>query len=189
MDHLFTDPHFAHPNLVTRGNRPEGYEELIKADWTSGKVQQDDRVYCLGDVCMKHPVESHATYVEPMPGYKILIRGNHDNKKDAWYLEHGWQEVHHLLLLTMPVNGRHTRVLLSHFPQVDDNKFDLNIHGHFHNDLHRAMMPEMLAIRSPKHRLLALECVDYKLISLLDFAEGRVEQPGLPVIPEGVCQN
>ncbi len=81
----------------------------------------------------------------------------------------------------MFVNGRHTRVLFSHFPQPDTNAFDLNPHGHFHDDLHRANTPDMIAIRSPKHRLLALECVGYKLVTLLDFLEGRVEQKGLPV--------
>jgi calcineurin-like phosphoesterase family protein len=176
---LFTDPHFKHPNLVLKGNRPEGYEELIQTDWVS-KVLPQDRVFCLGDVCMKSQSESHTKYVVPMPGYKILIKGNHDNQKDSWYLAHGWDEVHDSLRLAMTVNGRHTRVLLSHFPQEDDGSFDINPHGHFHDDLHRTMKPEMIAIRSPKHRLLAMEAVDYKFVRLIDFLEGRVEQKGLP---------
>jgi calcineurin-like phosphoesterase family protein len=172
---VFTDPHFNHPKLVERGNRPLGYEGLVQASWIE-LVQPTDFVYCLGDVCMKKPGDSHDQYVRPMPGRKILIRGNHDDQSDTWYLAHGWDEVYDTLL----VEHHSRRVLLSHIPKPDNNSYDINVHGHFHNDAHRANSPEMLAIKSPKHRLLALECVDYKLIPFPDFIEGRIEQKGLP---------
>ena len=177
--HLFTDPHFNHPRLVEKGLRTAGYEELVAESWRT-RVQPQDRVYCLGDVCMKAEASAHDKFVKPMPGYKILIRGNHDKQRDTWYLSHGWDEVHDSLLLTTTVNGRHTRVLLSHAPTPDEgNKWDINVHGHFHNDAHRANEPANLAIYTTKHRLLALECVGYELISFVDFLEGRIEQRGL----------
>jgi len=171
---LFTDPHFKHRKLVEWGKRPDGFEMLIKESWE--QANSDDVIYCLGDVCLGDKVKAHEEYVKPMPGYKILILGNHDKEKPQWYLEHGWDEVHHKLMLKRP-----WRVLLTHKPQVDDGSFDINIHGHFHNDSHRAKEPHYLAIKSPKHRLLALECVQYKLVSLQDFIDGKIEQPGLPV--------
>jgi len=182
MRWLLPDPHFNHPNLVLRGNRPEGYEGLITADWQA-KVQPTDVVYCLGDVCMKRAGEAHEQFVMPMPGRKVLVRGNHDKQKDAWYLNHGWDEVHETLMVQVTVTGVVKNVLLSHFPQPDVHngpRFDLNLHGHFHNDTHRMMEPGMVAIRSPKHRLLALECLNYGMTSLQDFVEGKVHQPGLP---------
>jgi calcineurin-like phosphoesterase family protein len=175
---ILVDPHYNHANLVRRGNRPEGYEERISSHWTA-KVGTDHTVYCLGDVCMGKQAESHERYVEPMPGYKILILGNHDRQKKGWYLDHGWDEVHEKLVVW--VNGR--PILLSHKPQVDDGSFSINVHGHFHNDIHRLMEPEMLAIRSPKHRLLALECVDYSPVPFVDFINGKITQDGLPQVP------
>jgi calcineurin-like phosphoesterase family protein len=177
MKWLLTDPHFNHENLVLRGNRPKGYETLIWDSWTS-LVGQGDTVYCLGDVCFKKQGESHEMYVMPMPGYKILIAGNHDRQKPQWYLDHGWNEFHPT---TLRVQHGPVRVLLSHKPQQDDGSFDVNVHGHFHNDVHRAQEPDMVAIRSPKHRLLALECVNYQLVPFGDFVDGKVVQEGLPV--------
>ena len=173
---LLTDPHFFHLKLVTKGYRPAGYEDLIRSSWLS-LVLPSDVVYCLGDVCHSRQAEAHEQYVRPMPGRKILVRGNHDKQRDEWYLSHGWDEVHDAV--TVWVNGR--PVLLSHIPQPDNGKFSINVHGHFHNDLHRASEPEMVAIRCHKHRLLALECVNYKLVKLEDFVEGKIEQPGLPI--------
>jgi calcineurin-like phosphoesterase family protein len=172
---LFTDPHYHHRMLVETGKRPEGFESLIDESWKRLVLPQD-KVYCLGDVCMGDKVKVHTEHVESMPGWKILILGNHDKQKPQWYLEHGWNEVHEKLMLKRP-----WRVLLSHKPQIDDESYDMNIHGHFHNDQHRASEPKNIAMRSPKHRLLALECVNYQLIPLQDFIDGKIEQPGLPV--------
>lgn len=174
---VFTDPHFQHKKLVEMGKRPEGFEELISTSWI--KKDPNAVIYCLGDIAFKAQAETHAQYVQSMPGYKILILGNHDNQKEAWYLSHGWNEVHMKLRLVTKVNGKHTRLLLSHIPQLDDNSFDINVHGHFHNDAHRANTPEMLAIKSKKHKLLALECVNYELIKMQDFLDGKIIQEGL----------
>jgi len=175
MEYLLSDSHYHHKMLVETGKRPDGYELLIKESWLS-QVQPDDVVYHLGDVCMGDKVKVHEEYIMPMPGYKILIRGNHDKEKDSWYLSHGWDEIHDQLRLKRP-----WRVLLTHKPQPDDGSFDLNIFGHLHNNTHR-LTPELKAMLTPKHRLLALECVQYKLIPFIDFIEGKIEQPGLPVL-------
>ena len=174
-EYIFSDPHYHHKMLVETGKRPDGFELLVAESWTT-QVQKDDIVYCLGDICLGDKVKVHEQYIKPMPGHKILIRGNHDKEKDNWYREHGWDEVHDQLRIKRP-----WRVLLSHVPQVDDGSFDINIHGHFHNNQHRASNPKWMAMRTAKHRLLALECVDYKLILLQDFIDGKIEQPGLPV--------
>lgn len=175
---VFTDPHFNHKNLITKGYRPEGYDFKIQNSWYE-KVKHEDTIICLGDVCMGKEGESHDVFIRPMPGRKILIRGNHDKQKSAWYLSHGWDEVYDELLLTGDIEGRFQRILLTHIPVANRNTFDMNIHGHFHNDAHRAMKPEMLAIRCAKHLLLAMECVDYQIVSLTDLIAGRVVQEGM----------
>ena len=177
-EHLTTDLHLNHQKLIDKGFRPDGYDKEILGDWAI-QVVPGDVVYCLGDVAMGKEGEAHGR-IKALPGYKILIRGNHDKKKDAWYLSHGWDEIHTELRMNRTVNGRHTRVILTHVPVADDNSWDLNVHGHFHNDSHRKMTEEMQAIYGNKHSLLALECVDYKMVGFQDFIEGKVVQVGLP---------
>lgn len=177
---VFTDPHFGHKNLVLWGDRPEDFEEQITRSWKL-RVGPNDTVYCLGDVCFKSQAEAHAKYIQSNPGYKILILGNHDKQKVAWYLSHGWDEVYESLMLQATVDGRHTRLLLSHVPQKYDGKWDLNVHGHFHNNFHRLKEPEIQAIYTKKHLLLSIEAVNYDFVRLDDLINGRVEQPGLPV--------
>jgi calcineurin-like phosphoesterase family protein len=180
---VFTDPHFNHHRLVEWGDRPEGFEALIDANWKL-RVGPTDVVYCLGDVCFKGQAEAHAKYIQGNPGYKILIVGNHDKQKEAWYLSHGWNEVHTELMLQAKVNGRHTRLLLTHVPVPDDGKWDMNLHGHFHNNFHRLQEAEMKAIYTKRHLLLSLEAVNYDFVKMDDLINGRVEQPGLPVLDE-----
>lgn len=177
---VFTDPHFHHKRLVEMRHRPDGYEAIIAESWQS--IPATATIYCLGDVCLGDKVKVHSMYIEAAPGYKILVRGNHDKEKESWYLSHGWDEVHDNLMRATTVNGRHTRLLMSHEPIADNGRFDINVHGHFHNDLHRARKAEVQAIYCAKHKLLALECVGYKLISFQDFLGGRIEQIGLPQV-------
>jgi calcineurin-like phosphoesterase family protein len=184
-DWIFTDPHFNHHRLVEWGDRPEGFESLIDANWKR-RVGTDDTVYCLGDVCFKGQAEAHAQYIQSNPGYKVLILGNHDKQKEAWYLSHGWNEVHTTLMLSATANGRHTRLLLSHTPQADDGKFDLNVHGHFHANLHR-LDDEVRALLTKRHMLLSLEAVNYDFVLLDDLINGRIEQPLLAQLNEGVA--
>ena len=185
-DWVFADPHFNHHRLVEWGDRPENFEAIIDANWKL-RVGPIDVVYCLGDVCFKGQAEAHTKYIQANPGYKILILGNHDRQKEAWYLSHGWSEVYTTLMLQASVNGRHTRLLLSHVPQKDDGKFDVNVHGHFHNNLHRLREPEMQALLTKRHMLLSPEAVNYDFVRLQDLIEGRVQQPLLTQLNEEVA--
>jgi calcineurin-like phosphoesterase family protein len=180
---VFTDPHFGHKNLVLWKDRPEGFESLIDAAWKL-RVESNHKVFCLGDVCFKGQAEAHTRYIQANPGYKILILGNHDKQKESWYLSHGWDEVYTTLMLQATVNGRHTRLLLSHVPQKYDGSWDLNVHGHFHNNLHRFDEPEIKAIYTKKHILLSAEAVNYDFVRLDDLINCRIEQPGLPLLNE-----
>lgn len=182
---VFTDPHFGHKNLVLWKDRPEGFEALIDASWKR-RVEAGQTVICLGDVCFKEQGATHEKYIMGNPGYKILILGNHDKQKVSWYLSHGWDEVHESLMLQANVAGRHTRLLLSHVPQKYDGSWDMNVHGHFHANFHRLKEPEIQAIYTKRHMLLSIEAVNYDFVRLNDLINGRIEQPGLTLLNEGV---
>jgi len=160
-----TDTHYLHTKLVTRGNRPEGFEAQIASNWAT-KVKWSDVVFHLGDVALGDQKKAHNQYVVPMPGWKILVRGNHDGQKHQWYLDHGWNDVCDSATLLLR-DGR--RVVLSHKPLYDDGSYDVLIHGHFHDDDHRRLEPDMLALASPKHKLMALEYHGYTPLLLADF--------------------
>jgi calcineurin-like phosphoesterase family protein len=155
---LTTDTHFKHKMLVREKYRPEDFELRIMHH-ICNMVKPDDILIHLGDVCMGNDLEVHSFFNYPLR--KWLIRGNHDSKSDHWYLNHGWEFVGRMV-----VNkwfGK--KVCLSHAP-VADFGFDINIHGHFHDNAHRSSEPEFQAIYGPKHKLIALEYTDYKPVLL-----------------------
>ena len=163
--YVIPDTHFNHKMLVRENHRPAGYEEVIASNW-GRKVGPYDVIFHLGDVCFADKAKAHNQYVRSMPGYKILVLGNHDNETDQWYLEHGWDDVCKSATLLLR-DGR--VIVLSHKPLADDGSYDVLVHGHFHNTDHRRWEPEMTALASPKHKLIALETHGYTPFPLADW--------------------
>ena len=60
------------------------------------------------------------------------------------------------------------KILFSHTPQADIG-YDVNIHGHFHNNNPDNYEKELLEIMTDKHRLLVLEDIDYRPVKLQKF--------------------
>jgi calcineurin-like phosphoesterase family protein len=55
-------------------------------------VKKRDRVFHLGDVSFFGKVEMNKLLLQ-LSGKKILIKGNHDNHSNQWYLDVGFAEV------------------------------------------------------------------------------------------------
>jgi calcineurin-like phosphoesterase family protein len=93
-------------------------------------VRNGDTIINLGDVSLKLSKGYLATVIHRLPGYKILVMGNHDRKKPVrWWLDVGFNEVY-----PHPVvyEGKY---ILSH-AVIDMFKGTgfINIHGHIHNN-------------------------------------------------------
>ena len=83
------------------GDNWEGHEEKIKKDWIS-KVKEEDLVILPGDFSwstyLKDTYEDF-TYLNSLPGKKILLKGNHDYwwstqaKFTKFCLEHGFSNL------------------------------------------------------------------------------------------------
>lgn len=180
---LTTDLHFNHKRMHEAFGRPTDFEIQIEYKWNIN-INADDTVICLGDVCMGNDERVHRDYIQQLAGKKILVRGNHDKKSDAWYLAHGWDFV--CDAFTLNKFGFYT--LFTHKPKPDLGQFDINIHGHFHNSAHHMQEPELKGIRTARHRLLALEYTNYAPVLLESFLEmaqrpehfERVERPLYP---------
>jgi calcineurin-like phosphoesterase family protein len=135
--YVTTDTHFNHMKLVDIFHaRPADFQEQILS--SHSKIGDDDLLIHLGDFCIGKDLESHNRW-NAATGHirnRILVRGNHDNKSDEWYMNHGWNCVADGLLMT--VRGK--SVYFTHIPIPDFRAplgTEFNIHGHTHGDVHR----------------------------------------------------
>ena len=64
------------------------------------QIKKTDTLVLIGDVCIGKDAEIHKRYIVPLKCRKVLVLGNHDRKSIHWYLTHGRDEVHRILLLT-----------------------------------------------------------------------------------------
>lgn len=173
--YLTTDTHFNHTKMIEYCNRPENFEDIIIENILK-VVKDDDILIHLGDICIGKDEENHI-FIQSLKCKKILVKGNHDNKSNQWYLEHGWDFVCDKFY--MKFEGK--IICFSHTPQKDNGDFDINIHGHFHNALPRLLRGEYvvegekernhhdLSNLTDKHKLLALEYTNYKPVELKSF--------------------
>lgn len=158
-----TDTHFGHDKLPFLGEDPrpfdfewrllKGYAELIK---------KDDILVHLGDFAFnEHKAWAH-TFFNHVPCKVWLAKGNHDKRSDFWYLDNGFSAV----ARTFIIKRFGYRIAFSHKPLEDTGYFDVNIHGHFHNNDHRFCEKDLLGYLTPKHILLAVEWVNYMPLTL-----------------------
>lgn len=108
MIYFTSDQHFGHRNIIKYANRPFTLDEQGVKDCTetiinnyNKLVQDEDTVYHLGDLTMAHEnTRAYTEYIiKHLKGKKILIRGNHDDESDQFYLDCGFDEVHEYLIL------------------------------------------------------------------------------------------
>jgi calcineurin-like phosphoesterase family protein len=175
---LITDTHLGHDAMVQYCGRPKDHSEII-LDNISKLIREGDILIHLGDFCIGKDSEWHEKFFSHLKGVKtILVRGNHDGKSNQWYLEHGWGFVCESFTDTYFGN----KVTFSHIPILGVK--NLNIHGHFHNTLHRLLRKEFVVEgekeRNDKdfdldkydigiYKLLAIENTDLKPVLLEEF--------------------
>lgn len=177
---LITDTHLGHANMVKYCGRPENHSDIILENLRKSLTYGDLLIH-LGDVCIGKDDYWHSFLTTIIPGgvKRILLRGNHDKNTDTWYLSHGWDFICESFSDTY--FGR--KITFSHYPIP--NIQNLNIHGHFHNNLPRLLRKEWvvpdeeernrkdLAGLNENHKLLALEYTDYKPVLLERFINSK----------------
>ena len=129
---VYSDPHFYHRNIV-RFTKEDGSklrpwddatvmtEEMLS--WYNELVNDEDRVYILGDVAFTAAHMKEA--VSRMKGRKVLVPGNHEPPKMRKYFD-----------LFDDVRGYVVKkgFIMSHIPIHPGSlsRWQLNIHGHTH---------------------------------------------------------
>jgi calcineurin-like phosphoesterase family protein len=98
------------------------------------RVKPDDYYLHLGDVTlMRKPwqlnpphIASSLECIDALPGKKVLVAGNHDDKRiRKYYEEKGW-----IVKLRIHVG----LLVLTHVPEPSHASFELNLHGHTHGE-------------------------------------------------------
>ena len=153
---LWADLHLEHQKIILYSNRPfENAEDMTKKllqNWRE-TVKKNDVIFNLGDLSFDRDKERLQKTIRNLPGYKVLIFGNHDRKKSyKWWSDIGFNEVYKYPIIFQD------KYILSHEPVqygVGNDGY-INIHGHIHNNF--CMLNEYYVN-------VSIEIIDYKPIN------------------------
>ena len=145
---LIADTHFGHKRMKEFCNRPDGFECMILR-YIREYVKPDDILIHLGDVSFGDHDEWLAKFMDACAGKKWLLKGNHDEHSLNWFMERGWDFAAEEIGIKL--FGK--KILFSHIPLFELGRFDLNIHGHHHNNTWHEDVGKM----TDKHLLIAME--------------------------------
>lgn len=155
---LIADTHFFHANIGRYCNRPNGWQDLIIANWNRF-IQPGDIVFHLGDLAFGRKEDIEAL-LPVLNGELYLIRGNHDRRGVSSYEAIGITVVGDP---TCMCHASGLELIFSHRPIVPLEAGVLNLHGHIHNNL-----PAEL---SPQHINMSVEIRQYRPWQLGDILQ------------------
>lgn len=169
MDYVFSDPHFSDKVLVekvrTQFNNIQEHDEYIIKKWNKTIIDNVSKIYVLGDLGGRECIER---ILPQLKGYKILIKGNHDNLTNTFYRKY-FDEVYDTPIFY------HKRIVLSHIPiPVEAGVF--NLHGHTHN----------ISLDSKWHINVSAERIDYTPQKMNNYIKllGSVPKPNIKFLQE-----
>ncbi|MCK5609994.1 hypothetical protein KAR91_49430 [Candidatus Pacearchaeota archaeon] len=148
---IISDTHFGHDKVIEYCGRPKDFESKILLNLRN-TIKKDDVVIHLGDFCWGDHTLWHEDFKNHVKCKRWLIRGNHDKKSYSWFHNNGWDFMAENI--TLYIYGK--QITFSHKP-LEDNGYDLNIHGHFHNSDHRRHESDLLSIKNGKQKLVMME--------------------------------
>lgn len=142
---IISDTHRGHSEIQKHCRRPANVDEMVDRNWRQ-LVAPEDMVIHLGDVAFTFV--NHKTWLDSLPGRKVLITGNHDAHTITWYMANGFD----FACDGMMLGG----VWYTHKPARKlPYGARVNVHGHCHNRWTRGVRV------FPHCRLFALEYENY----------------------------
>ena len=160
---VIADTHFLHDNLCKEEycSRPKDHNQRIFKNLML--IPEEDLLIHLGDISMGRELDVYEWFIKPLKCRKILVKGNHDQKSNTWYLNHGWDFVCYAFSDTYFSK----KILFTHYPRPA-NDYDYNLHGHLHNNMYKwdNLTKENKEIVNEKHLLLSCETNNYKPLKL-----------------------
>ena len=176
---LVSDTHFGHDNIVTYCNRPKNHEQVIVQNWNS-VVSDEDDVLHLGDLIFNNARGS--IYARQLRGRKRLLKGNHDSGSKKWFLDRGFEKLDGKSLNWTSPEG--LSVIFSHEPIGSHREWDINIHGHIHNNGYLGHHEDQIAglDLSRDYRNISIEVMDYTPVRLREVLYGGKYQSSQNVV-------
>lgn len=132
---VWSDIHFGHKNIIKFCNRPYPnvgmMNQCLEGNYLN-VVKPQDIVIWGGDIAFmkRHEVEEILTR---LPGYKVMVVGNHDIHHRQLVRYMGFAEYH--LCFTMPIEDEGFDLLFTHYPLNEVPEKCFNVHGHIHQHL------------------------------------------------------
>lgn len=164
---IISDQHLNHENIHEYCGRSEDWYRAVRSAWKK-YVRPEDLVIDLGDVIFHNPGQLD-DFIKPLPGKKLMVRGNHDKNPAHWYMSRGYDAV-----VDQFVMGP---VVFNHRPMsVLPPGCTLCVHGHLHNNQWREDYLSMVHY----NQLYAIEYEDESPMLLKTFLEvhGRLVDDG-----------
>lgn len=157
---IISDTHFSHEGILKF--RPADHEKRIKENLKK-MIRPEDLLIHLGDVSLGDDHPNHNWFKRSLHCRTMLVIGNHDHHSANWFMNNGWDFACHSF--TLRFGG--LKLLFSHIPQ-DYNKemYDLNIHGHLHDNTHRLGDFEPTFFNDRQYSLISMEFSKYQPILL-----------------------
>jgi len=161
---IWSDLHLGHANIIKYAERP--FKDVHEMDKTLIKnwretVGSKDKIINLGDVYYNKSMEQITKIIKNCPGYKILIKGNHDKRSTGFYRSIGFHEVYRY-----PIIYDKYWILSHNNVYINDSMPYANIHGHYHQ----------VSFNNPKLINVSVELTDYKPVLLEDIKNKVLEQ-------------
>lgn len=160
---IISDTHFRHGNIIAYCNRPYNHDELMVENWES-LVAPHEPILHLGDVFSWYGENDAREIIAALPGDIHFIPGNHDRKTQKKIAKAGWTR--HRPFIT-ELDG--SLVAFTHYPLASPPEFDVNIHGHIHNN--------GWTIPLSDHQIrvnVSVEVINYRPVRLRDVLELNV---------------
>ncbi len=135
---VLADPHFGHANIcnflredgskLRPWDNVKDHDEALIQNWNK-VVDDKDRVYVLGDLCMHR---RGISIVSACKGRKVLVKGNHDIFHLKDYTPY-FDDIR--AYVVMPKFKGDTKLIMSHIPIHPESlgRFGVNVHGHLHD--------------------------------------------------------
>ena len=177
---LYTaDLHFGHTNVIRFDHRPfadvDEMDRILIELW-NGRVQSDDTVYIVGDLCYRSAKPAE-WYLKKLKGHKVLILGNHDapilnNPEAHKYLE-GMEQM-------LQIRDEDKLIQMCHYPIAEWNSYfkgSWHIYGHVHNRRN-----ETYEIMKKKKRALNAGCMinNYIPVSFKELVKNNEKYETFP---------
>jgi calcineurin-like phosphoesterase family protein len=147
MNFYIADTHFGHTNILKYDNRPfmsvEEMDKAIISNWNK-VVNSNDTVFILGDVSWYSRASGKTSGIlDKLNGYKVLIRGNHDNRLSAIDVKCFVEIKDYMEFTDHSIGANNASIVLSHYPIPFYKNMphgDYHFYGHIHNGWDHNMM-------------------------------------------------